>query len=32
VQGHKDYAQTACPGKQLEALLPKLRETLPMTE
>lgn len=29
VQGHKDYAQTACPGKQLEALLPKLRATVP---
>jgi len=29
VQGHKDYAQTACPGKRLEAMLPKLRATLP---
>ena len=29
VQGHKDYAQTQCPGKQLEALLPKLRTSLP---
>lgn len=29
VQGHKDYAQTLCPGKQLEARLPELRATLP---
>jgi len=28
VQGHKDYAQTACPGKRLEAKLPELRGTL----
>lgn len=32
VQGHKDYAQTLCPGKQLEALLPKLRATLPVAK
>lgn len=29
VQGHKDYAQTLCPGRQLEARLPELRATLP---
>ena len=29
VQGHKDYAQTLCPGKKLEAKLPELRATLP---
>ena len=29
VQGHKDYAQTLCPGKGLEAKLPELRATLP---
>jgi hypothetical protein len=29
VRGHRDYAQTLCPGKHLEALLPKLRESLP---
>ncbi|HEX5218278.1 MAG TPA: peptidoglycan recognition family protein [Verrucomicrobiae bacterium] len=29
VQGHKDYAQTLCPGKRLEAKLPELRATLP---
>ena len=28
VQGHKDYAQTLCPGKQLEAKLSELRKTL----
>jgi hypothetical protein len=28
VQGHKDYAQTLCPGKRLEAKLPELRATL----
>lgn len=27
--GHKDYAETLCPGKSLDKLLPKLRELLP---
>jgi hypothetical protein len=30
VQGHQDYAQTQCPGKHLEAMLPKLRSSLPV--
>jgi hypothetical protein len=29
IQGHKDYAQTLCPGKKLEAKLADLRATLP---
>jgi N-acetylmuramoyl-L-alanine amidase len=29
VQGHEDYTPTACPGKHLAALLPKLRTSLP---
>jgi hypothetical protein len=32
VQGHQDYAQTLCPGKQLEARLPELRATLSKTQ
>lgn len=28
VQGHQDYAQTLCPGKNLEAQLPRLRASL----
>lgn len=27
--GHRDYAETLCPGKNLEALLPELRAALP---
>lgn len=32
MQGHKDYAQTLCPGKKLEARLPELRATLAVTK
>lgn len=32
VQGHRDYAQTLCPGKQFEAKLPELRATLPLAK
>jgi hypothetical protein len=28
VQGHKDYAQTLCPGKDLQRRLGQLREML----